>query len=253
MFNITSRREAEDDLRRSQQQLSDLSAHVEWAREEERRTISREIHDELGQALTALKMDLAFLSSRVREGGSGISTADLGERLRGMSTLTEDTIDRVRRLARELRPGVLDDLGLEAAIEWQAQDFEARSGISCRVRSTLGDVKLPRPLATAFFRTFQESLTNVARHAQARRVEVALHHHNGHRLTLEIADDGRGISEEAVGGAKSLGLLGMRERARRLGGHFAIAGALGRGTTVTLSVPWPNEEAPPLPPGEKPA
>jgi signal transduction histidine kinase len=243
MFNVTSRREAEEDLRRSQRQLSDLSAHVEWAREEERRTISREIHDELGQALTALKMDLALLSSRVREGGSGIASEALGERLRGMSDLTEETIERVRRLARELRPGVLDDLGLEAALEWQAQDFEARTGIACRVHSRLGDEKLPRPLATAFFRTFQEALTNVARHAQAQRVEVALHRTQD-RLTLEVSDDGRGISEEAVAGAKSLGLVGMRERARRLGGQFAISGAVGRGTTVTLSVPLPEEDVP---------
>ncbi len=243
MFNVTSRREAEEDLRRSQRQLSDLSAHVEWAREEERRTISREIHDELGQALTALKMDLALLSSRVRGGGSGITSEALGERLRAMSDLTEDTIERVRRLARELRPGVLDDLGLEAAIEWQAQDFEARTGIACRVHSRLGDEKLARPLATAFFRTFQEALTNVARHAQAQGVEVGLHRTRD-RLTLEVSDDGRGISEEAVAGAKSLGLLGMRERARRLGGQFAISGARGRGTTVTLSVPLPEDHVP---------
>jgi PAS domain S-box-containing protein len=243
MFNVTSRREAEEDLRRSQRQLSDLSAHVEWAREEERRTISREIHDELGQALTALKMDLALVSSRVRNGGGGITPEALQERLRGMSQLTEDTIERVRRLARELRPGVLDDLGLEAAIEWQAQEFETRTGIACRVHSRLGDLKLPRPLATAFFRTFQESLTNVARHAGARQVEVGLHQ-KGNRLTLEVSDDGRGITEEAVAGAKSLGLVGMRERARRLGGQFAISGSRGQGTTVTLSVPLPDEVVP---------
>ncbi len=242
MFNVTSRREAEEDLRRSQRQLSDLSAHVEWAREEERRTISREIHDDLGQALTALKMDLALLSSRIREGGAGTTPEALGERLKGMSDLTEETIERVRRLARELRPGVLDDLGLEAAIEWQAQDFEARTGIGCRVHSHLGDVKLPRPLATAFFRTFQESLTNVARHAHAKRVDVFLSR-KGNRLTLEVSDDGRGISEETVAAVKSLGLLGMRERARRLGGQFAISGAPGQGTTVTLSVPLPDEES----------
>jgi signal transduction histidine kinase len=216
---------------------------VEWAREEERRTISREIHDELGQALTALKIDLAHLSSRARDGGAGITPEALQERLRGMAALTEDTIDRVRRLARELRPGVLDDLGLEAAIEWQAQEFEARTGIVCRVSSDLGDSKLPRPLATAFFRTFQESLTNVARHAGARQVDVGLRRKRG-RLTLEVSDDGRGISDEAVAGAKSLGLLGMRERARRLGGQFAISGALGQGTTVTLSVPLPEEVVP---------
>jgi PAS domain S-box-containing protein len=248
MFNVTSRREAEEDLRRSQRQLSDLSAHVEWAREEERRTISREIHDELGQALTALKMDLALLSSRLRDGGAGVTPEALQERITAMSELTEDTIERVRRLARELRPGALDDLGLEAAIEWQAQDFEARTGIACHVHSRLGDVKLPRPLATAFFRTFQESLTNVARHAHARRVEVFLQQKGG-RLTLEVSDDGRGISEEAVAGAKSLGLLGMRERARRLGGQFAISGAVGQGTMVTLSVPLHEDEFPAPTPG----
>src|SRR5262249_36042574 len=163
--------------------------------------------------------------------------------LRGMSALTEGTIDRVRRLARELRPGVLDDLGLEAAIEWQAQEFETRTGIACRVHSGLGDLKLPRPLATAFFRTFQESLTNVARHAAAHQVEVGLHQ-KGNRLTLEVSDDGRGISEEAGAGGESLGRVGMRERARRLGGQLAISGSLGRGTTVTLSVPLPDEVLP---------
>jgi PAS domain S-box-containing protein len=252
MFNVTSRREAEEELRRSQQQMSDLSAHVEWAREEERREVAREIHDELGQALTALKMDISLLGTRLRDGGVGIGKEEMIERLRAMSDLTEDTIDQVRRLARELRPGVLDDLGLEAALEWQAQDFEARTGIVCHFTSGLGEVRLPRPLATAFFRTFQESLTNVTRHAQAQSVEAQLRR-EGHRLTLEISDDGRGISEEAVGAAKSLGLLGMRERARRLGGDFLVAGARGRGTTVTLSVPLPEDLATTeTPPGDRP-
>src|SRR5262249_12986889 len=118
--------------------------------------------------------------------------------------------------------------------------------------SGLGEVRLPRPLATAFFRTFQESLTNVTRHAHAQSVEAQLRR-EGHRLTLEISDDGRGISKEAVGGAKSLGLLGMRERARRLGGDFLVAGARGRGTTVTLSVPLPEDLATTeTPPGDRP-
>src|SRR5262249_31176664 len=141
MFNVTSRREAEEDLRRAQRQLSDLSAHLEWARGEERRTISPEDPHEPGQAPAAPHMDLALLSWRVRDGGGGITTEALQDRLRGMSDLTEGTIDRVRRLARELRPGVLDDLGLEAAIEWQAQEFETRTGIACRVHSGLGDLK----------------------------------------------------------------------------------------------------------------
>jgi signal transduction histidine kinase len=162
-----------------------------------------------------------------------------------MSELVEDTIHRVRRIAHELRPGVLDDLGLDAAIEWAGQDFEARTGIACRVSSGLGERRLPRELATAFFRIFQEALTNVARHARARGVGVRLEHRGG-RLTLEVTDDGRGIAEEAIGGAKSLGLLGMRERARRLGGDVVIAAARGRGTTVSLSVPYepgPQDQA----------
>lgn len=233
MIDVTERRQAEEELRKSREQLRDLSAHVEWAREEERTAIAREIHDELGQAVTALKMDLAFLGRRLSEGSDRPA---LSEKIRDMSALADETIKRVRRIAKELRPGVLDDLGLEAAVEWQAQEFEARTGTSCGFHSTLGSERLDRNVSTAFFRVLQEALTNVSRHAQARAVEVTLGIHDG-RLALEVADDGRGLAEDALGGGHSLGLLGMRERARRLGGELSIRSAPGQGTAVTLSVP----------------
>ncbi len=238
MIDVTERRAAEEELRHSREQLRDLSAHVEWAREEERATISRSIHDDLGQALTALKFELSAL-----RGGAlaGVAPAELCARIDGMSELVMGTVDHVRRIAQELRPGLLDDLGLVAALEWQAQEFQARTKVECRLYSDLGDIRLPRPLATTCFRTAQEALTNVARHAAARRAEVRLHRRSG-RLVLEISDDGRGIETDELRSARSLGLLGMKERARRLGGDVSITGTPGRGTTVTLSVPWAERE-----------
>src|SRR5262249_35040594 len=153
MIDVTAQRQAEEEVKRSREQFRDLSTHAEWAREEERAAISRAIHDELGQALTALKIDLTWLASRLRPRGE----TNVRERLAAMAALADETIGRVREIAKELRPGVLDDLGLEAALEWQAQDFEARTGVRCAVSSRLGDVRLPRDVATGFFRTFQEA------------------------------------------------------------------------------------------------
>ncbi len=234
MIDVTERRGAEEELRQSREQLRDLSAHVEWAREEERATISRSIHDDLGQALTALKFELSALRSGAV---AGLPSDELCARIDEMSDLVMGTVDHVRRIAKELRPGLLDDLGLVAALEWQVQEFQDTTRIACSLHSELGDVKLPRPLATTCFRTVQEALTNVARHAAARRAEVRISHRSG-RLVLEISDDGRGIEADELRSVRSLGLLGMKERARRLGGDVTISGSPGRGTTVTLSVPW---------------
>jgi PAS domain S-box-containing protein len=212
-------------------QLRDLSAHVEKEREDERAGIAREIHDELGQALTALKIDLAFIARR--------TTADLLpretllEKVRGMSRMADEVIEQVRRISAELRPGVLDDLGLLAASEWLAQDFEHRTGILCQVRSNLGEGRLEPTVSTAFFRILQEALTNVARHANATHVDVRLECQDG-SLSLEVKDDGDGIAVESTKGARALGLLGMRERARRLGGQATITGTPGEGTLVTV-------------------
>ncbi|HEY5950134.1 MAG TPA: PAS domain-containing protein [Kofleriaceae bacterium] len=211
--------------------LRALPARIEAVREEERTGIARELHDELGQAMTALKMDIAWLGRRTRD------NAELTAKLTEMSTMTDEVIQSVRRISAELRPGMLDDLGLAATIEWQASEFGSRTGIATRVDNQLAHIELDRAVATAVFRIFQEALTNIARHARAHHVDVSLRAHDG-RLQLDVADDGVGLT--AGGGrAGSLGLLGMRERARRLGGDCVITSRDPHGTLVSLSVPLP--------------
>lgn len=217
-------------------QLRALAARVEAVREEERTGIAREIHDELGQALTALKMDLAWLTRRMT-GESSASGTTLLEKIGAMSTMTDELIQHVRRIAADLRPGVLDDLGLRAAIEWEAEQFEERTGTSCRIISNLADEQpMDRDLSTTVFRILQEALTNVARHASAERVDVTLDAEGG-ALRLVVSDDGRGISPDAARSPKSLGLLGIRERARRHGGSATVTGGSPRGTTVRVELP----------------
>jgi len=221
--------------RQLEEQLRALSARVESIREDERTSIAREIHDDLGQTLTALKMDVVWMHRRIA-GDDRLPTERLLAKLGEMSAMIDGIIGRVRRLSAELRPGVLDDLGLLAAIEWQAQEFQERTDTACVVESNLGDVRLDRDLSTAAFRIFQEALTNVARHARARRVSVRLER-RGVELRLDVRDDGAGITREAVRNPTSLGLLGIRERARRLGGTVTIGPALPSGTLVSLALP----------------
>ncbi len=209
-------------------QLRALAARIEAIREDERTLIAREIHDELGQALTVLKLDVGWLGRRIQDDAL---TRKLGE----MSRSVDDVLRSVRRISADLRPSVLEHLGLQAAIEWQAEEFTQRTGTPCVVHSEIGDLDLERDLATALFRIFQEALTNVARHANARSVDVQLHLRNG-RLLLEINDDGTGIPE--VGPRdRSLGILGMTERARRLGGDCVIKRRTPHGTQVFVTIP----------------
>jgi signal transduction histidine kinase len=222
------RQELEDQLRA-------LSAHIEEVREDERTAMAREIHDDLGQSLTALKMDVSWIARRL-EARSEAPGVPVAERLRGMSELIDQVIDRVRQISAELRPGVLDDLGLVAALEWQGQQFQERTDTTCLVHSRVTELKLERNLSTAIFRICQEALTNVARHAQAKNVDVVLERSDG-KLRLEVRDDGKGISSEALSNTTSLGLLGMRERARRLSGSLLISGEPGKGTLVAVEVP----------------
>jgi PAS domain S-box-containing protein len=204
-----------------------LTQRIEAIREDERTEIAREVHDELGQALTALKMDIAWVARRLTTNGA------IADKLVEMSRASDEIIGAVRRISAQLRPGVLDDLGLGAAIEWQLEEFGKRTGIASELHSTLGDVALDRELSTAVFRIFQEALTNVARHASATKLRVALALDRG-RLRLEVEDDGVGIPDHTT---SSLGLLGMRERTRRLGGECEIRRAEPRGTLVAVSVP----------------
>jgi signal transduction histidine kinase len=200
-------------------------------REQERTNIAREIHDELAQALTALKMDLSWLHNKFQR-----DQVQLIEKTRSMSGLVDDTIQVVKRISAELRPGILDDLGLVAAIEWQADEFQNRTGIICRVDVYPDDLPADQESSTAIFRIFQETLTNIARHALATRVTVDLAEKTG-SLKLRVVDNGIGISEEQIHDPKSFGLIGMRERVYPWGGHVIIKGLPGKGTTVEVDLP----------------
>jgi signal transduction histidine kinase len=217
--------------RAARMELRDLTSHLQTAREEERARVAREIHDELGQALTALKIDLSWLAKRLPGHLPG-----LVEKARSMSALIDEAIQDVRRVATSLRPRLLDDLGLPAAIEWQAQEFAARTGIDCRLDLADRELVRDRDLATALFRIYQETLTNVARHAEATRVRVCLVE-EPEAVVLSIMDDGIGITERELASPASLGLIGMRERALAWGGEVTVESASGQGTTVTVRIP----------------
>jgi signal transduction histidine kinase len=219
------------ELKESAMQLQALAANLDSAREEERTRIAGELHDQLGQALTAMKYDLAWLSDRLAQ-----KDENLAERAKTVTAQMDTMIKTVRRISTELRPGMLDDLGLAASIEWQARDFEKRTGIVCVVHVPTEELSLTRTQSIALFRIFQEALTNVARHAGAQLIEVRLIT-TPEELTLQVQDDGRGIQVQEIAGLQSLGLLGMRERAKRLGGTFDIQGRSGEGTVVTVSLP----------------
>lgn len=225
------RQQAEEKLRSSHEQLRALTNHLHSVREEERTRIARQVHDELGQALTGLKLDLSWLSGKLR-GARGLQ-----RKIKAMTTHIDETINTVRRIATDLRPGVLDSLGLVAAIEWQAQDFQQRTRISCVASIEVAETLLDPNFTTVCFRIFQETLTNIIRHAKATQVEVRLTESEG-VLVLTVRDNGRGISERDIND-RSIGLIGMKERAAQVGGEVFFFGLPSHGTTVTLRVPLP--------------
>jgi signal transduction histidine kinase len=234
---IKDRLLAEEQLRESQVQLRALAARLVSVREEERTRIAREIHDELGQVLTGLKLDVTWLAKRLTK-----KQNELLEKTEGMRQLIDATVQQVRRISTGLRPEILDEMGLVAAIGWQAGEFQRRVGIRCRLRLPEDQISLDKERSTAVFRIFQEVLTNVARHARATSVHVDLAISEDN-LTLQVADDGIGISADQVRSHDSLGLLGMRERAQLLGGDVSIHGAPSRGTTVSVSLPTSRPRA----------
>ena len=234
--DLTKRKAAEEALSRSEEQLRALTNRLQQAREEEAMRIARELHDQLGRCLTAMKMDVDGIERGLAGAAAEADLGALTEKVRRMNETLDETVYTVRRIAAELRPGVLDDLGLSAAIEWQARDFQRRSGVSCVVRAPEEDLPLSRDQATALFRIFQESLTNVARHAKATKVWVNLSKEEG-AVVLEVEDDGVGISSARLAERHSLGLLGMRERVAAFGGEIELAGMPGQGTAVVVRMP----------------
>ena len=208
-----------------------LAALVESAREDERRHLARELHDELGGSLTALKLELSLLPEQTANG-----PAFVADKLRSISALIDATVKRVQSIVTGLRPVMLDDEGLIAAIEWQVSDFQQRSGVRCDLRLPAAEFELDRDRSAALFRILQEALTNVARHAQAGTVLVDLRSEGG-TVFLTVRDDGRGISREAIHARGSMGLLGIRERAALCGGRVEITAPAEGGTMVVLEIP----------------
>jgi signal transduction histidine kinase len=233
--DLAERQREREALRHSYEELRALSARLRDVREEESARIAREVHDGVGQMLTALGMDVAWLEGKLEIYPPTIRE-ELSGKLRSMSQLLDTTMGVVQRIVTELRPSVLDELGLEAAFEWYVEEFQQRTGIVCQLHLSLADTVLDADRSTAFFRILQEALTNVARHAGATAVEIRLAA-DAERIVLEVVDNGRGIPEDKIADRRSLGLLGMRERARSLGGKVIVRGTLGEGTIVEVTLP----------------
>jgi len=227
------------ELRPSQEQMRQLAASLQTAREEERADLARELHDDLGQTLTALKLELGRTAAALKDVRLDPPVMD---RLQSLVGLVEIGVAMVKRLATKLRPPALDHLGLAEAIRWEAATFRSRSGLRCHVVAGKDQTALTAKQQTALFRIFQEALTNVVRHAQASAVRVRLTEARG-AFELRVADNGRGITREEIADAGSIGLLGMRERARQAGAMLRIAGVPGKGTAVTVTVPLPLRAA----------
>ena len=228
---MRERMAVEERLKESEEKLRRLAAYLVSVREEERTHIAREIHDELGQVLTGLKMDVTWVAQRLEA-----KQKALQGKTQSMCGLIDSAIQTVRKIASGLRPEILDEMGLVAAIDWQAKDFQKRTGIRTRIQLPPEGTKLDIDVSTTMFRIFQEILTNVARHARATRVDVELAVAED-CVSLQVADNGVGIAEGDVNGKKSLGLLGMHERALLFGGEVSITGAAGEGTRVVVSIP----------------
>ena len=244
IMDVTTQRQVGEELRRSREELRGLSQRMDEMREEERALLAREIHDELGHALTSVKLDVAWLMRNFARGKEALSDSQV----MGRTQVVLDTLDRAigftRDLSSRLRPGILDHLGLVPTLEWLVQDFGERSSLTCEFKSVMRECALGPAESTAVFRICQELLTNVARHAFATRVTVSLREFEG-GLLMEVTDNGRGISPDKIESGHSLGLVGIRERVRVLGGEFRIIGQPGRFTRARVWAPIRTGETKP--------
>ncbi len=234
---ITWRTDAVEQINASREQLQALSLRQETLREDERKRIALEVHDELGQALTGVKIEIHSLVKQLEKTENPLKPVEASGKMRDLLGSIDQTIQTVRRIATELRPPILDDLGLAAAIEWQAREFEKRTGTPCILSTNADDIELDSTFSTAVFRIFQETLTNITRHAEAETIAVNLKKLD-RKLILRVEDDGKGIqTDTGKNGSVSLGIFGMRERARLIGGELEVFGAEPNGTVVLLTAP----------------
>ena len=223
--------QAEKEMQEMNEQLRNLAAHLQNVREEEQTRISREIHDELGQMLTAIKMDVTSADRKMKTSPENASAT-----LTHVLEMVDNTVKTIRRIASELRPSILEDLGLIEALEWQSMEFEKRNQIKCVFTSSDSSLTIHREIAIGLYRIFQEALTNIARHSAATRVDANLLI-EPEQLVMTITDDGKGFDPETVKAKKSLGLVGMKERALMMKGKLFTETAPGKGTTIRIIVP----------------
>lgn len=235
-MDVTDRKRGEELLLKSRNQLAALAVRLESVREEERGRIALEVHDVLGQALTGLKLDLSWVSKQLVDAHGSFDLPSLQSRLMASVKLVDATIQSVREIVTTLRPSVLDQLGLEAAVEWQAQEFGKRTGIACTTSISPDHISVNAQQSTALFRILQEVLTNVLRHAHATHVAILLEETRQH-VMMQVKDNGKGFTAAEQHEKQAFGLLGMHLRAQQQSGTFDIQGALGKGTTVTVRIP----------------
>lgn len=224
-------KQAEEKLKNSRDQLRALAARLQSIRENERAVIAREIHDEFGQALTSLQLGLSWIARKVTPQRQPVQA-----KIRSLSALVTTMIRSVKRIAVELRPGALDELGLVKTLQSEAREFERHTGVRCRFETNIAKSKFTRAVSVAIFRIVQAALTNVARHAQASRAMIALLKKNND-LMLTVNDNGKGITKKLAHSHNSLGIIGMRERALSFDGTLTLRGSKGKGTTLTVRIP----------------
>ena len=229
--DITERKKAAEEIKNTTEQLRQLTSHLQKVREEERKRIGREIHDELGQQLTAIKMDIVWIDKKTPE-----ETIAVKSKLKNIITLLDESNLSVRKILNELRPDILDDHGLLEALQWHGQQFTANTGIPVEFTTAETEVKLSEPIAICIFRVYQESLTNITRYAGANKVLTSLSI-NDDNIIVTIEDDGKGFDITSVKNKKSFGILGMKERIRSLDGKFELVSSPGKGTKIIITIP----------------